>query len=106
MTFEELYNAIKTYADGQGLTLAQLAAVKQHQVAAALNLSAADRLRLGASWDSLRGRIRNAWLEAAEDGKFQAFRADVEQIIRSRFPLVTITREGPGRFLVDINGGA
>ena len=105
MTFEELYNAIKTYADSHSMTLAQLANVKQHQVAAALNLSDADRMRLGASWDSLRGRIRAAWEEDAEAGKFDRFRAEVQARILAVWPQATFRREGPGVFVIDINGG-
>ena len=103
MTFEQLYNAIKAYADEHNLTPAQLAAATQRQVATALSLSAADKILLGRCWDSLRGRVKQAWLEEEEEGKFQAFLADVQAKILLRFPTATFSREG-SRYIVDVGG--
>lgn len=104
MTFDELYTAIKTYADTKNMTLAQLAKVKQRQVANALSLSKADQVLLGRCWDSLRRRVRDQWREDEAEGKFQAFVADVMTKVKQRFPLATFSREGDGRFIIDING--
>lgn len=104
MTFDELYTAIKTYADANNMTLAQLAKVKQRQVANALSLSKADQVLLGRCWDSLRQRVRDQWREDEAEGKFQAFVADVMTKVKQRFPLATFSREGDGRFIIDING--
>lgn len=94
MTYEQLYQAIKTYAEVNNLTLQQLANATQRQVVNALALEAEDKLLLGRCWNSLRDRVRRDWKQETEASELDALKAQAAAWLSQYFPQAQWEREG------------
>lgn len=94
VSFEAMYTKLKTYADTNKLTPAQLQVVKPYQVVRALGLTKYEKLRLGTSWDSLRRRIIDVWREEKEEVDYQVFLTAARDRILTQFPVAEFEREG------------
>lgn len=94
MTFEQLYTAIKNYAETNSITPQQLQNATQKQVIAALALNAEDKLLLGKCWNSLRDRVKKAWKQETEQSELQALQAQAATWLSQYFPDATWEREG------------
>jgi len=94
MTFDQLYNAMKTYAEDNDMTPAQLAKATQRQVVNALELTGEDRSMLLSSWDSLRRRVYDAWKEETRKSELEALKAQAAVWLAQYFPNAEWERQG------------
>jgi hypothetical protein len=93
-TFESVRAKVRAYVDTNGITPAQLAAVKPYQVANALSLTDAERAVMGRCWNSLRRQIVDAWRLEKEAADYQRFVTAARDRILAQFPNAAFEREG------------